>query len=683
MDYNDFLSELTRQPARAALSPDDLETMGKRASALFLDRGMPLNEAIIKLAKECAGISQEQINRVVEFANRATFHASFDKQAGDKNVEFPIADSGEIIRHLNDSARGPVVKLAAQEYFRPPVRSVRESIEGDQRLEEMFKKASFENMSQQELTDPSAFAQELPATEQALTQGMEFADSALAMGRETGMLEGFQKSLDVVKSISKALEAPEMPQPPQGIDPTTMPAATDTTPMKMANFQDEYMGGPGSMLPYDPTAMGAMPPMDPIQAMQPLMGFQGPPQMAMDQSLLMGTPVQPLPLPGMGTPPQMGGMDPSMMGGGFDQFPKMGMERGTALMGTLLASGAIPGAIAGATANHERPVLGGLAGAAGGALGAIPGAMLGSKQVGGMNVRSGLGLPGSAGVGALLGGAAGALTRYANPQKPTEAPKPQGTADDTLEHEGTTWHAYGDGRSVMRLPSGAKEHAREFDHAGIQSAGGQMLIALPNGERRLIQAGQADDDTLNQIWADPRSTTVFHDPTRPGDFNDDLRSLESEKVASAHRTRQNIEKIAEELAEARDQNAHFISEAEAELNKLAFHHMFDGGSLGELAHCLQVMGDSAKGVFDHLIPKLASQFYDVPKLQAEVIRYEMEKGASVRAINPDHPIVKLATGLTRMRAVQVDLEKKAAEAKSLYNEALKVVGTREMTRVFE
>lgn len=481
MDYNDFLSELTRQPARAALSPDDLETMGKRASVLFLDRGMPLNEAIIKLAKECAGISQEQINRVVEFANRATFQASFDKQAGDKNVEFPIADSSEIIRHLNDSARGPVVKLAAQEYFRPPVRSVRESLEIDNRVDALFKMASFENMSQQELNDPSAFAQELPATEQALSQGMDFATTALAMGRETGTLEGFQKALDTVKSISKALESPEMPQPPQGIDPTGMPAPTDTTPMKMAYFQDGYMGGPADMLPYDATAMSTMPPMDPIQAMQPLMGYQGPPQMAMDQSLLMGTPIQPMPLPGMGG-----------MTGNYDQFPKMSSDAAEA---------------------------------------------------------------------------------------------------------------------------------------------------------------QARDEQI--------------------------------KAASARRAKYNIEKIAEELSEARDQNRYLIGEAEAELNKLAFQHVFDGGSLGELAHCLQVMGDGAQGVFDHLIPKLASSFYDLPKMQADMVRYEMEKGASVRAINPENPIVKLATGLTKMRSVQAELEKKAAEAKVIYNEALKAIGTREMTRVFE
>jgi hypothetical protein len=73
---------------------------------------------------------------------------------------------------------------------------------------------------------------------------MEFADSALAMGRETGMLEGFQKSLDVVKSISKALEAPEMPQPPQGIDPTTMPAATDTTPHEDGELPGRVHGRP-------------------------------------------------------------------------------------------------------------------------------------------------------------------------------------------------------------------------------------------------------------------------------------------------------------------------------------------------------------------------------------------------------------------------------------------------------
>jgi hypothetical protein len=171
MDYNDFLSELTRQPARAALSPDDLETMGKRASALFLDRGMPLNEAIIKLAKECAGISQEQINRVVEFATGPPSMPLSTSRRATRMSSSPIADSGEIIRHLNDSARGPVVKLAAQEYFRPPVRSVRrasKAINGSRRCSR--RPASRTCLSRSSRTH-SAFAQELPATEQALTQG--------------------------------------------------------------------------------------------------------------------------------------------------------------------------------------------------------------------------------------------------------------------------------------------------------------------------------------------------------------------------------------------------------------------------------------------------------------------------------------------------------------------------------
>ena len=97
---NIFESLLTgHQPT--GVSPELLETLGKQAATRFLEDGTSLNESIAKLASEHAELENEHVKRIVEFANNETFQHLFEKSA-DKNVHFPLADPGVVIRDLKD-----------------------------------------------------------------------------------------------------------------------------------------------------------------------------------------------------------------------------------------------------------------------------------------------------------------------------------------------------------------------------------------------------------------------------------------------------------------------------------------------------------------------------------------------------------------------------------------------------
>jgi hypothetical protein len=93
---------------RPSLSPEALELMGKQAANRFLDEGIPLNEGIAKLASEHADINADQVRRVVEFANKATYLGLHDKAktAGAKESypQFALADSTVILGSLGEEA---------------------------------------------------------------------------------------------------------------------------------------------------------------------------------------------------------------------------------------------------------------------------------------------------------------------------------------------------------------------------------------------------------------------------------------------------------------------------------------------------------------------------------------------------------------------------------------------------
>jgi len=129
---------LERQLPHADLSTTDLEIMGRRAADMYLDKVASLNDAVLSEVRQHPDISSDQIRRVVEFANVDTFRSIFEKQAGDKNVNFDIADPDVVLGTLDKDAR-PVEKTAAnQEYFTAPPADVNRNLTADDVLCRMF-----------------------------------------------------------------------------------------------------------------------------------------------------------------------------------------------------------------------------------------------------------------------------------------------------------------------------------------------------------------------------------------------------------------------------------------------------------------------------------------------------------------------------------------------------------------
>lgn len=128
---------LARQTKYAALSSEDLNNMGKRAANDYLSCGVPLNQAVVKMAQQHPSISPHQVMRVVEYANQETFQRLFDdneKYASDKNIDFPLADPRTILHELNDGARPHIMTPPPDDYSQAPVKMAHADVEADLEL---------------------------------------------------------------------------------------------------------------------------------------------------------------------------------------------------------------------------------------------------------------------------------------------------------------------------------------------------------------------------------------------------------------------------------------------------------------------------------------------------------------------------------------------------------------------
>ena len=138
---NDLPFGLESKHTFATLSPADLQSLGKRASVAYLSGGTSLNDAIVKLAREYPSISPHQVQRVVEFANQETFARLFsdnEKYASDKNIEFDVADPGDVLLELNNGACPTVMSVPPDEYSQSPVKLSHSNVEADVELARIF-----------------------------------------------------------------------------------------------------------------------------------------------------------------------------------------------------------------------------------------------------------------------------------------------------------------------------------------------------------------------------------------------------------------------------------------------------------------------------------------------------------------------------------------------------------------
>lgn len=114
---------LLQQAHARPMTGEHLEVLGKQASARWsCGEVKRLSDAVVETVKH-AGLSPEQVKRVVEFANQDAYLKEFKKEGSEhKFVDFPggPADPAEVLRDLNSGAGGSVFDRGSSDYNTPP-----------------------------------------------------------------------------------------------------------------------------------------------------------------------------------------------------------------------------------------------------------------------------------------------------------------------------------------------------------------------------------------------------------------------------------------------------------------------------------------------------------------------------------------------------------------------------------
>ena len=116
-----MFESLLTQSSGPRVDPETLEMLGRKASQMYQQQGVPLNQAVAQVVADQPDIGNEHIKRIVEFANTVTFQEMF-QGSEDKNVHFDIADPGVILRDLKDGGTPSHdgKPLSMSDYTAPP-----------------------------------------------------------------------------------------------------------------------------------------------------------------------------------------------------------------------------------------------------------------------------------------------------------------------------------------------------------------------------------------------------------------------------------------------------------------------------------------------------------------------------------------------------------------------------------
>lgn len=132
---------LLQQMNSHPVSGEHLEVLGKRAAALWSEgREKNLSDAVVSTVKT-AGLSPEQVKRVVEFANTAAYLSEFHKEGSPhKVVDFGggLADPSVVLQDLNDGGGGSSYDTGSSEYNHPPPQTKTASVEDEAAYAQMF-----------------------------------------------------------------------------------------------------------------------------------------------------------------------------------------------------------------------------------------------------------------------------------------------------------------------------------------------------------------------------------------------------------------------------------------------------------------------------------------------------------------------------------------------------------------
>jgi len=131
------LPSVTRlqQASSKAKSGEELETLGKQAAALYSCGDCNLSEAVVEVTKK-AGLSPQQVQRVVEFTNTHAYLERFNKEADHKFISFDggPADPSVVLKDLNDGGGGTVFDKGDLDYTIPPPDVVKKAAVNESRI---------------------------------------------------------------------------------------------------------------------------------------------------------------------------------------------------------------------------------------------------------------------------------------------------------------------------------------------------------------------------------------------------------------------------------------------------------------------------------------------------------------------------------------------------------------------
>jgi hypothetical protein len=121
---HDLPSQTLLQQAHARpKGGEELEVLGKQAASLYLSGECSnLTEAVVETVKH-AGLSPEQVKRVVEFTNTSAYLKEFEKKGSShRYIDFHggPANPAEILKDLNDGGGGTVFDRGDGDYKSPP-----------------------------------------------------------------------------------------------------------------------------------------------------------------------------------------------------------------------------------------------------------------------------------------------------------------------------------------------------------------------------------------------------------------------------------------------------------------------------------------------------------------------------------------------------------------------------------
>lgn len=124
---------LLQQQHAVPKTGEELEVLGKCASKKYANgQSETLSDAVVETVKH-AGLSPEQVRRVIEFANTNAYLTEFNKEGSShKYIEFHggPADPADVLRDLNDGGGGTVFDRGLADYaLAPPQVKTSEAME--------------------------------------------------------------------------------------------------------------------------------------------------------------------------------------------------------------------------------------------------------------------------------------------------------------------------------------------------------------------------------------------------------------------------------------------------------------------------------------------------------------------------------------------------------------------------